>query len=129
MIGNRTMFDHEHYTFPANDATLTLSFNGNANVITLSGNKTGTQIFLPPGDTKNAYGEVYLVNRSGQSTKIMEDQAATGNVVNTLSGGDVTLADNKTAFCKYVPYLYNYGKRISGDTNGFKRGVWIVTVG
>lgn len=125
MIGNRTMFDHEDWTSTANSQSLSLTFNEHANVIVCKGNHTGKIVYLPPGDTKNAYGECYIVNDSGQSITVSHDTAATGNVQNVITNTDYTLDNNEVAFCKYVPFLWNYGKKV----NGISRGQWIVYIG
>lgn len=126
-IGNRTMTSLHNRDSGATVTSVTLTW-GDDKVQNFNG--TGAKsLYLPLGDTKNAYGEIYIYNsQSSGSLTIEKDHAATEGIRNVIGNADKTVAAGKAAYCQYVPYRREYDES-RNRPDGQKRGQWMVIVG
>ena len=96
-------------------------------ILTDNGTDIGdAEVLLPPPHVSNTWGECWITNKQASTSvcKIKTGTSFTDSIRRLIAGGDITIPQNKTAYCKYVPQrTFN-----TMDGEQTESGGWIVVV-
>ena len=120
-------FTEVKYLDIAEDQNVPLDWNSE-DILILTDNGTDAgdaEILLPAPHVSNTWGECWITTKQ-KSSSVCKIKTGTGydGIQRLITGAEVTIPRNKTAYCKYVP------QRTFNTMDGEKTesGGWIVVV-